>query len=175
MGKNIWFLVPVLLLFLSVSYLFSLREVPEEAPSEHLGWIESTATPQGIVFSYPRELEGSYYFAAEWPPIVERVVNEYSCSNVEGTDGPVSFVEERSIDGKLYCISERSEGAAGSRYTTYEYSTDRGDAVMRTVFTIRFPQCLNYDNARQEECEAEQSSFDPDDLAKELIDSARLP
>lgn len=171
MPKTIWLLVPAVILLASVAYLFSLRDTPiEEAAPEPLGWVESVPTAQGIVFSYPREFDGEYFTPQEWPPLVEKVDDPYSCSQAGG-DGN----DERTIDGKKYCVTEMSEGAAGSTYLTYTYTHDRGDAVLKASFTIRFPQCMNYDEPNQSACKAEQASFDPDTLAAGLIDTARLP
>jgi hypothetical protein len=149
--------------------------VPEGPPALGDDWVRSAPSAQGLTFEYPDPLAGTYFSASEWPPLVEKVANAYSCRLMEdGTDGPVPVKGERVIDGKTYCISVTGEGAAGSTYRTYEYSTDRGDGVFRAVFTIRFPQCLNYDEPKSSECAADQASFDPDALAVRLISSARM-
>ncbi len=175
-----------LVILLGGAWLLVLR-APAEAPQPPQppsalgeGSVRSQPNAQGLTFEYPDPLGGTYYSAAEWPPLVERVVNEYSCLSdlsdrgSDGGDVPVGR-EGRLIDGRLYCVTIWSEGAAGSTYRTYEYSTDRGDGVFRAMFTIRFPQCLNYDEPQASACAKEQAAFDPDGLAARLIGSARLP
>jgi len=147
-------------------YLLSLKNQPHVSVEDVLptGWVRSVSVDQGITYAYPATFDGTYFSAVEWPPSVERV-SEYSC---------VSPATERPIDGQTYCVTLTSEGAAGSSYLTYGYMTDRGDIIVRTDFTIRFPQCLNYDEPNQAACKAEQATIDPDTLATRIIISVKI-
>lgn len=141
---------------------------PADTHDAYEGWSE--ATNGGITFKYPNPFHGTYISAAEWPPLVERVVNKYSCNTtITGTDGPVPHLEEKTINGTTYCVSTSSEGAAGSTYITYEYAREG----IRGVFTFRFPQCLNYDEPEQGACKLEQQTFDIDTLADRILSSVR--
>jgi hypothetical protein len=73
--------------------------------------------------------------------------------------------------GQTYCVTKQSEGAAGSVYTTYQYETALGDSIATVLFTLRTPQCLNYDNPQQSACISEQTGFDVDVLADRILDS----
>ena len=131
-------------------------------------WVPASAP--GISYQYPESLGTDYVSAVEWPPLVEKVVNEYSCSTgAAAVDGPATEISERVISGRTYCVSVSSEGAAGSTYRTYEYSADLGDMVVRAQFTLRYPQCANYDEPQQAACREGQESVDPDQLADGIV------
>jgi hypothetical protein len=165
MNKGLWLIVPAVVFLAGLAYLLSLDGEPVRVPSVPEGWRTSEPDAQGMTFWYPATLPSEYYSEVAWPPSVEHLAQEYSCVDVE----------ERIIEDRPYCVSETSEGAVGSTYTTYEYRTDREDGVFRIMFTIRFPQCLNYDEPKQSACKSEQDAFSPDTLAQGLVDSIELP
>lgn len=119
--------------------------------------VDSTAETVTEEVSTP-QLPYQYISATEWPPLVEAVEGEYMCDSGE----------EKTFGEDVYCFSMTSEGAAGSTYTTYVYSGES----KKVSFTLRFPQCLNYDEPQQGECVAEQEGFDVDALAGELLNPA---
>ncbi len=125
--------------------------------------IVSTTTAQGITFMYPKELPITYITPQDWPPIVELKAGKFTCAK--------TGVELHTVGNRLYCVTKSSEGAAGSTYTTYQYSTTYGDFVARISFTLRFPQCMNYDNPEQDQCKREQVNFDIDSLADRVASS----
>ena len=75
---------------------------------------------------------------------------------------------------RAHCIVKTSEGAAGSTYMTYEYITGQGDFLAHVKFTLRFPQCMNYDEPQQGACKAEQATFDIDGLVDRIASSIRM-
>jgi hypothetical protein len=157
------------------AYFLTKKPVTEPAGPAPVGTTtEQTSlmstTTNGVMFSYP-ELTTTYVSAAEWPPKVEQL-DDFSCAPTD--NGPTGKVEKRTINGKVYCVTIESEGAAGSTYVTYGYTTDRGDAVLRATFTLRFPQCLNYDDPNQTSCKNEQASFNVDTLAAGILGSASV-
>jgi hypothetical protein len=140
-------------------------------------WFGSTTTPQGLTFFYPDPFPGRYVTAPEWPPRVELVANAYSCTEgtVTAADGPLKTAARKVINGREYCVTASSEGAAGSTFTTYEYVTDQGgDFVARVVFTIRRVQCMNFDEPERSQCTAEQDAFNPDDMADRIAEGIRM-
>lgn len=139
-------------------------------------WVLSSTTSQGIQFMYPEVLPTKYISAQQpWPPRVEWVVNEFSCTEgpLTAADGPLITIERHTVGDRVYCVAISSGAAAGSRYNTYEYTTELGDSVARIVFTLQFPQCANYDEPNQSACEAEQATFDIDGLADRIASSIR--
>lgn len=154
-------------------------DVPDPVPKdgmEEWNWVLSEVSPQGTQFEYPDPLPTRFVSAQSWPPLVQMVANEFSCveGDVRAADGPLKRLERRVINGHVYCVSLSSEGAAGSTYTSYEYATQQGDFVVRVVFTLRTPQCLNYDEPEQSACKTEQSSFNTDALADRIASSLRM-
>lgn len=162
---------------------------PEEATSTELTeatsstidfsdteWVESPVTPQGTQFSYPATLPTKYVSATEWPPLVELSAGDYTCEDGEilAADGPIKTQEKRLVGTQEYCLTTFVEGAAGSAYTNYDYSTEQGDFVVRVVFTLKTPQCANYEEPERAACEEEQASFSTDVLADRIAASLRM-
>jgi len=103
-----------------------------------------------------------------WPPVLTVLTGPFSCkSGGSMIDGGGNTVE-RTIDGKRYCVTTQSEGAAGSMYISYSYKT----SVAQTVFTLRFSQCENYDDIKKTACKKEQSIFNPDIVVEPDLDTA---
>jgi len=146
----------------------ALVTIEPEIPA---GWTRAT-NDQGMSFAYPEALGTQYVRSAEWPPRVEILQGEYECA-IDSTSSstPALPTEERSIDGRSYCVTRSGEGAAGSTYITYEYKTNQKDAVLRTTFTLRFVQCENYDEPNRSACKTEQGTYDVDALAVSIIKS----
>lgn len=140
------------------------------------GWTLSEISPQGTQFMYPSVLPTKFVTAQTWPPTVEMTAGEFVCTEGEATlsDGSSKYFERRTIAGSAYCVGTSSEGAAGSTYTSYEYSTAQGDFLTRVIFTLREVQCLNYDEPEQSSCKSEQANFDPNDLADRIVSSLRM-
>jgi hypothetical protein len=154
---------------LSNAYLKTDQEPQVLVPATGTqGWVAATST--GLSYRYPESLGTSYISPVAWPPLVERVVNEYACMTGEApVDGPVSTVEERVINGRTYCVSTSKEGAAGSAYVTYEYATELGTMNVRLSFRLRYPQCANYNEPEQSACRAGQEAVNVDQLADGIV------
>ena len=68
----------------------------------------------------------------------------------------------------MYCVESLSEGAAGSTYTSYTYTTLKKGNLVKVNFTLRFPQCDNYDDPQKSECKQERTIFNPDSIVTGL-------
>jgi len=141
--------------------------------STPVGWLDFTDIEQKIVFSYPQDLGKKYISPQEWPPVVAVSTGEFTCLATADTSSQASRVSERQINNHNYCISADSEGAAGSTYTTYVYTTQRVGRLISVTFTLRYPQCLNYDDPQQTACVDERQNFDIDALLDEMVASIR--
>ncbi|HWO07104.1 MAG TPA: hypothetical protein VNM40_00815 [Candidatus Paceibacterota bacterium] len=144
-----------------------ITEVVLGAAASDGEWIYTEPNAQGIQFQYPRTLPTRYISAPTegWPPRVAlEGGRDFSCAP-EGT---------RMVGDRQYCVTVSSEGAAGSTYRTYEYTTAQGDFLARVEFTLQFPQCANYGEDEQPVCEAEQASFDIDGLVDRIASSIRM-
>ncbi len=139
-------------------------------------WVLSAVSAQGAQYMYPQTLTTQFISAQNWPPQVTVPAGDFSCAEGQhaDTDGVMKKFEKHMIGDRTYCVAIESEGAAGSTYTTYNYSTQQGDFVPHVSFTLRFPQCLNYDQPNQSQCLAEQKTFDIDGLADRIISSIRM-
>jgi hypothetical protein len=102
------------------------------------------------------------YIHIQEAPKVELSDGEFSCDEEKITG------ESHDINGRVYCVTHSTEGAAGSTYTTYEYITAVDNFVAQITFTIRMPQCLNYDEPEQSACVKEQASFNVDEYADNI-------
>jgi len=71
---------------------------------------------------------------------------------------------KRKIDGRIYCIESLSEGAAGTTYTQYIYSTIKSGSLITVSCVIRYPQCMNYSEPQRTECANERKTFDLDKI-----------
>lgn len=140
-------------------------------------WKYSEPDSAGMQFMYPESLPTTFITATDWPPRVEFVAGKYSCKEgpLSASDGPITTLKKHTIGDREYCVATHSEGAAGSMYTNYEYTTLRGEAVVRVLFTLKFPQCLNYIEPNQSACKSEQNSFDIDGLADRIFHSIKTP
>lgn len=113
-----------------------------------------------LMFDFPEELDTAYVSGAEWPPTITMSALPLVCD--EG--------EMRQIHDRDYCIQEMDEGAAGSVFTTYSYSTVHNKEVVTLSFVLREISCDNYDSPQREECKQEQESFDVETLIHELTE-----
>ncbi len=150
-----------------------------ESPYAGAGeWTLSDAQPPlGVQFLYPNPLPTKYITPEEWPPLVEMTSNPFVCEegDILAADGPLKRAERRTVGDRVYCVVTSSEGAAGSTYTTYDYITAQGDFTARVAFTLRTPQCANYDDSERVACESEQGSYDVDGLVDRIVSSIRMP
>ena len=84
------------------------------------------------------------------------------------SDLPFRIVK-RKIDGRIYCIESVSEGAAGTIYTQYTYSTIKNGSLIMVSCVIRYPQCMNYSEPQRTECKNERERFDLDKIISYII------
>ncbi|MBI4087064.1 hypothetical protein HY416_03760 [Candidatus Kaiserbacteria bacterium] len=141
-------------------------------------WVQSPVAAQGVTFLYPDPLPTVYIEAGTWPPLVELYSGTFAC--VEGTKtdsgGREQTTERRRIGDRIHCMTLTAGGAAaGSTYPTYEYITAQDDALIRIVFTLRIPQCANYDEPKRTACFTEEEEFDADGLADRIAASVHKP
>lgn len=136
-------------------------------------WISSEPTDQDLIYLYPEALPTSFITASEWPPVLEET-GSYSCTESPAAAG--TETEKRMVGEREYCVALRSEGAAGSTYRSYEYAFKFGDGSFRTTFTLRYPQCDNYDEPQRGACKSEQANFNVDGVVDRIAQSIqRVP
>ena len=116
----------------------------------------------GFSFSYPLEFSPDYMSVQEWPPTVTLSDSAFGCAAPDVL---------RKINGHNYCIKSQAEGAAGSIYTSYVYSTVQDGQVVSVALTVRAVQCENYDEQGKASCEAERASFSLDALIDGIVNT----
>lgn len=135
-----------------------------EAPPAEVVWQSASDPSQGITFRYPAPFETKYIAAQDWPPALEVLPQAESCAGAT-----------RQIGERSYCVVESSEGAAGSTYTEYSYTADLPIGVAVAVqFTLRYPQCSNYDDPEKSACESERKKLQLDQLVDRIVSSVRF-
>lgn len=114
----------------------------------------SPAAEPSLLSVFPQTLSTTYIHPVEWPPSIQLIAQPFSCETIP-----------RTLGGRMYCVNESGEGAAGSTYTTYTYATAEDATSIRVyTFTLRSVQCYNYDDPEQSACLAERAVFNPDSL-----------
>ena len=98
-----------------------------------------------------------------WPPVIQTSGAHYSCAVGKGNPDADEVTIEKNINNRTYCIHSSSDGAAGSIYYTYTYTTSgiQGSSIT-TTFTLRYTSCGVYGgpgDAKYEECKTTQSNF----------------
>lgn len=153
-----------------VSRYFIVQEgkLAEKMPPEN-NWLAFADSALGLSFKYPSNLSGQYISPASWPPVVTVKNGEFVCETTPSESSLPDRIFKRQVDDRWYCVTARSGAAAGSVYTDYVYSSQIGDKLVSLAFTLRYPQCLNYDEPRQSACQSEREAFDLDGVVDRII------
>jgi len=131
----------------------------------------STATnDQGLSFQYPKELSAKYLSAVEWPPVIRVEAGTYSCEATPQEASHLSkIISPRLVDNQAYCLSVEHEGAAGSVYSSYIYTIVKNDQLVKVSFTLRYPNCDNYEEGPSQVCASEREAFDIDSIVNRIV------
>ncbi len=140
------------------------------ADSKNVDIVWTATGSGGYSFKYPENIGTKYISSTDWPPVLATVNTSFTCN-----EGGISK-EDRAgkttreiIEGKEFCITRISEGAAGSIYTNYTYTFKYNNKTMSISFSLRAPQCMNYDDPKQTECIKEENSFDISKIIARII------
>ena len=162
MNKN--FLIILIVVFLAIAIYFYINENKES--QEQLG--EGT-----LVFEEIKGLNTKYISGQTWPPqITVSEASELVCNQTAMESSVSERVYKDNVNGQEYCVTASSQGAAGSVYTEYSYSTIKFDKLVTLDFTLRFVNCYNYDGAEQTACISERETFNPSNNIDEIVSSA---
>lgn len=135
-------------------------------------WL-STSTPSATI-KYPASLSTAYLTPTDWPPSVNVTDEKFSCTEGGEATARAGQTEARKINGRDYCVTAVTEGAAGSIYTEYAYAFPREDQTVILTFSVRAPQCGNYNEPERAACTKEQNDFNLDDLVDRIAESLVL-
>lgn len=123
--------------------------------------------PESFKASYIsfQNYSSNIFKAEEYPKLESWVENgQIECNETPLESSLPLRISKKEINGQKYCIGASSEGAAGSVYTQYAYTTVIGDNVYSVLFVARYSNCGNYPDKERRECEAERENFNLDIL-----------
>ncbi|MDD5109667.1 MAG: hypothetical protein PHI63_00440 [Patescibacteria group bacterium] len=142
------------------------------APQTAEDW--KTSAADGVEFQYPEKLPTEFIATQEWPPTVGIAPKTFSCaetpSNVNSLD---EIVTQRTIGERIYCVDVKNEGAAGSVYAAYVYTTPKLGQLVSIRFVLRYPNCGAYDAVQNQACVDERKTFDLDGMVDRIALSVR--
>lgn len=130
-------------------------------------------TDSGYTFQLPNDPSSPYVTMTDWPPALQVLIEPLECTEAGAPEDRAGATQEKTIEGRVFCVTEVAEGAAGSIYHQYAYTTDIDGATFVYTFSVRMPQCHNYDAPESEQCAEAQQSFDPDIIAAVLADTTK--
>jgi len=130
------------------------------------GWVG--ATVEGAAFAYPEEWIPEYVSTADWPPVLRVTDEEYACTEAGEETERAGETTEITLESRTYCRTMVSEGAAGSVYIQYAYAFPFDGRTAIFTFSLRYPQCLNYDEPEQQACFDDQEGFDVDRFVDQI-------
>ncbi len=139
-------------------------------------WLTLTDEAGVYTFNFPQDFGRQYVTPVDWPPQINLLEGtSFNCTDGAGSIyAQAGETKSKIINGKEYCVTVATEGAAGSIYNHYAYLTEHNDQVIGFIFTARLPQCVNYDEPRQGECKADQAAFNPDVIIGQIINSLKF-
>ncbi|MCF7865139.1 MAG: hypothetical protein K9M11_01350 [Candidatus Pacebacteria bacterium] len=186
-NKSILGLLVAVVLVVLASFIYSISspnkdintdsQTASSTPSSSTSTAQNSTTTKLVDYKWIEQ----YIHPVEWPPKFSTLDQAFSCTESAVSDQtglPISQGGQttmRTIGTRTYCITQESEGAAGSTYTTYIYkfaSSNGGGAKTTDVleFTLRAVQCLNYDDPQKTACEDERKSIDIDVIVDSVVD-----
>jgi len=147
---------------------------PDTTPHEDqtAGW--ETYSKAGVTFKYPKTLGTSYINTVDWPPQVRSVNEPFTCTTAGIETDRAGGTSQAVIGGDIYCVTKESEGAAGSMYTQYAYSTLKDGRVTYLTFSLRFSQCGNYNDPEKTKCENERTAFTIDQIVDQIVQTLSI-
>jgi len=139
-----------------------------------IGWEIFSDTTRKISFNYPRELGTKYLHPMDWPPMVQILNTPISCTEAGTETSRAGETSLDSINGRQYCVTKVTEGAAGSIYTQYAYAFAKSGKVAILTFSLHFVQCQNYEDPQKTECITERNVFNIDQIIDQIAQTLKF-
>ncbi|MFA4999429.1 MAG: hypothetical protein WC519_01745 [Parcubacteria group bacterium] len=129
---------------------------------------------EGVSFKYPEKLTTQYISAQEWPPTVKVESGNFSCIETPQEISSLSDITtQRLVDNRIYCLNVKNEGAAGSVYSSYVYTTPKNGKIVKVSFVLRYIGCGNYDKEQNQACTSEREAFDLDATVDRIVQTIK--
>ncbi len=170
----------IVLVFLAIYFLVLpnfARENnhPLEIPTSWIFETQEVKEGEMVSFRYPKDFDSTYISPVDWPPSLYVLEDSpYFCLEAGSKIERAGRTEEREIGDKMYCITELEEGAAGSIYSSYAYNTVLNNKNIILTFSLRKPQCLNYDEPNKRACQEDQNNLDLDIMVEKIVSTIEL-
>lgn len=137
-----------------------------------VAWTLVLGNQQAQSTLYTNKLETEYLRVLETPTkITISSTTPYTC-NLAGTDESMvvqGTTSKHTVSRREYCVTTQTEGAAGSIYNTYTYSTAYEKGTVTFDFAVQQVQCANYTEVERKKCEAEQAIFSIDRFVDQMF------
>lgn len=139
------------------------------------GWVATTTSVNGVIktFYYPPNLGTTYLHLYDWPPMLAFEHAPYTCTEAGSVVDRAGQTKPETTNGRPYCVTRESDGAAGSIYTNYAYAFPYQNGQGIFTFTVQFPQCVNYDDPKRTECQAEESAFNISPTIDQIVQTLK--
>ena len=137
-------------------------------------WKTLTDEKTGVSFKYPEKLTTTYIYTLDWPPKAQILSSPLTCTEGGSEITRAGKAEKLTVDGRAYCVTKVTEGAAGSIYTQYAYAAPINNKVAILTFSLRFVQCDNYDEPNKTTCESERKTFNIDGVLDRIFTTLTL-
>lgn len=137
-------------------------------------WESATDPETNAFFRYPKVLPTFYSEALDWPPDIQVLDDPFTCTEAGDATARAGKTEIRIINGREYCVTEVTEGAAGSVFTQYAYMFPLNSKAAVLTFSTRSVQCGNFDEQQKRGCEEEKSTFNLDALIDQVAESVEI-
>ena len=156
------------------SRYYSLWTISENKNDSDNNLWSTITNDQGITFQYPKELMTKYISIVDWPPVVKIETGIYSCKTTPMEVSSLADITyERLVDDRTYCMDIKNEGATGSVYASYTYTTIKNDKLVSVSFILRYLNCNNYDEEQNKACTKEREAFDLDATVDRIIQTIK--
>jgi hypothetical protein len=177
MSKSKWVPLGLALVVLG-AIVVSNNGASTPAPVDQMGGgvPESWLVRDGEVatFRYPQSLETEYIGNIDWPPRLQVLAEQYTCTEAGLETERAGVTREVEVEGTKYCVTEVSDAAAGSKYTQYAYAREFGEKTVILTFSLRFSQCANYTDEEKLKCEVEREMFNISSTIHEIAETIKL-
>jgi hypothetical protein len=152
------------------------------------GWKTYTDTTNSFSFQYPENSPNNYVSFANipsanvpitWPPTVTVTTGTFSCNpSTKLVEGFKFGPEVRQITtNPVFCVTSNNQGALGTYYVWYSYTTSYNDKLITFNFTTQQSDCGNgqyTDKSKITACEQGQKAFDPDGLMSQIFSTFKF-
>ncbi|MDB5260627.1 MAG: hypothetical protein JWN37_858 [Candidatus Nomurabacteria bacterium] len=139
-------------------------------------WGTSSSSDElSLTFKYPKSISTPYIIQTDWPPILQATDEVFDCTEAGSETASGGITKVQLINGHTYCVTKRSEGAAGSMYTMYAYTFPYNpkEVALTFTFSLRFIQCGNYDEPNKTTCENERATFDIGKIVDQMVQTIK--